>query len=126
MTMKLMAYLPMAVIAVVGGLHIAGVVSGTVYSGAVLMMVGYATGLLHAAFVESERSRKRAKREIEKFVAYGHRTLEADDAPGDLDDDERLGLERSMTEAIAFLNMLDKTAPPWVRWRDRRRRRQLS
>jgi hypothetical protein len=120
MTMKLMAYLPMAVIAVVGGLHIAGVVSGTVYSGAVLVMIGYATGMLHAAFVESERSRKRAKREVEKFVAFGHHTLEADDLPGEMDDDQRLALERSMTEAIAFLHLLDKSAPPWEKWRQRR------
>jgi hypothetical protein len=124
--MRATALAPVMLMAFVLVLNVTGVVSDRLYFAVVFAVVGYSAGMMHSAMIESERMRRRAKREVESFVAFGHDTLEADDGPGDLDDHQRLVLERSMTEAIAFLHMLDKAAPPWVRWRDRRRRRAAS
>jgi len=85
-------------------------------------MVGYVCGKARETFAESARVRRAAIEHTEGFIAWLHAELAEDRVPLT----QRESAEDALSGAVMSLEAIERSAPPWTRWLERRARERAQ
>jgi hypothetical protein len=119
---KLLSMVPTVGIIVAGACAALHIVDGALALIVQAGLVGYVLGKARVVFAESERERREAIRQVEGFIAWLHGKLNADEVPLT----RRESAEHALEAATMSLDLMERSAPPWTRWRERRARERAA
>jgi hypothetical protein len=96
-------FAPVVVSTLAVALALLGAISIELELAVAAVTLAYVCGAAREAHRHAEATRRRAIADVERFIAFGHRTL----IEGDLDDDARAHLERHLTVAHRALEVYE-------------------